>query len=641
MELEFWVEGDHDVWAEYKQIRVSRPDVGKAIRNAITLVRKDPDTAEQDYSVRLDPDAGYLGLPFESPNGLTCLTWRPSPDGYDTVQVIDFSELWTDLPMPPVWPRPKGRNWWRLGVWASIRLLWCLIILAWPIIIWTATYQDAKSWSSTTATVESSYWIKSASSEAGRQLNVMITFIPAGHSAPIRADVEPNTLTIVHHGQRIPVRYRQHSAEVYALYAGPGGDVKQENYFGDYVTAAVVALFAAIPLLVGAFRLSHVIDAARGLKKTRLDVVEVSSSRWLRRVRTCQSSDGPDLEWRVLRFQRRISGTAQIGGSLGCGHWLVIQQRGKQFIWPASRAQPVIGKGMRGIPRGNVDSSLVIDAHHRLLAGYAQIISQTDRLPFIVRRRPGQQLDSEWWWLGAPRPLIQSLVAAHIRRRLRVLGNGLTRMAVLSKVSYSGTSRSTLHEASEECRALAGTLPRSAWRAATAFMLTIALPVGLTTYTAFVQAPPIHIRWGTSSQTLGLLIAVSFILISPFVFTRAVQCKRVMFRPAIGVRAPTSDPSALNEEWDVYQFEREAFLQASLKEPSEWEGHRWIRWLGIEVYALAIGVPILIAGGPLLFGKLILLVSGVLALLVIMGALEGAGGVRPLIQFLKERGRRF
>ena len=78
MELEFWVEGDHDVWAEYKQIRVSRPDVGKAIRNAITLVRKDPDTAEQDYSVRLDPDAGYLGLPFESPKA-DVSTWSRAP----------------------------------------------------------------------------------------------------------------------------------------------------------------------------------------------------------------------------------------------------------------------------------------------------------------------------------------------------------------------------------------------------------------------------------------------------------------------------------------------------------------------------------------------------------------------------------
>lgn len=106
--VEFWRQGDWDAWNEYQEIKAADPAMGRAIRDAITLVAKDPDIAQRNYSRSLDPRAGYLGLPFQSPNGLiTCLTWRQHPDGYNSVMIIDFTEPWDDLPMPRVWPRPE------------------------------------------------------------------------------------------------------------------------------------------------------------------------------------------------------------------------------------------------------------------------------------------------------------------------------------------------------------------------------------------------------------------------------------------------------------------------------------------------------------------------------------------------------
>jgi len=91
------------------------------------------------------------------------------------------------------------------------------------------------------------------------------------------------------------------------------------------------------------------------------------------------------------------------------------------------------------------------------------------------------------------------------------------------------------------------------------------------------------------------------------------------------------------EQWDIYQLEREAFLQAGLTEPSEWEGRRWIRWLAIEVYALVIGLPILVTAGPITFLELILAVVLYLGFFTIVVGLAAAGGVREFVQIIKER----
>ena len=77
-----------------------------AVRAAITVVWEDPATAERRYSVLLDRLAKYLAMPFLTPDGLTALTWRQSPDDDDLIVVVDFTEPWGDLDRPDVWPRP-------------------------------------------------------------------------------------------------------------------------------------------------------------------------------------------------------------------------------------------------------------------------------------------------------------------------------------------------------------------------------------------------------------------------------------------------------------------------------------------------------------------------------------------------------
>lgn len=92
---------------EYRDLKVRRPSEANAIRDAITDVVRDPETAERRYSIRLDPAAGYMAMPFLASDGVTCLVWRHSPDGDDGIEIVDFTQPWgADLDMPPVWPRP-------------------------------------------------------------------------------------------------------------------------------------------------------------------------------------------------------------------------------------------------------------------------------------------------------------------------------------------------------------------------------------------------------------------------------------------------------------------------------------------------------------------------------------------------------
>jgi hypothetical protein len=97
---------DRDLMAEYQALKKTRPDVARAVRDAITVVARDPATAERRYSTLLDHVAKFLAMPFLSPDGVTALTWRHDPDGDDAIEIVDFSEPWGDVPMPNVWPRP-------------------------------------------------------------------------------------------------------------------------------------------------------------------------------------------------------------------------------------------------------------------------------------------------------------------------------------------------------------------------------------------------------------------------------------------------------------------------------------------------------------------------------------------------------
>jgi hypothetical protein len=519
----------------------------------------------------------------------------------------------------------------RLIWWALPRLLWSLLVLVVPIGFLAVVYHDASSWSPTTATVVTSRSISGSLANPRRQLDVIVTLISPTDGIPISGDVEPKFLRAVYPGQRIPVTYYHNGLRTAVLYAGPGGDVRQANYDTDYAVVAVLIVFAIIPLVMGSFRCLQMVIAAKVPIMKPLHVIEVSGGRWVRRLRAYDACVGMDLEWRVLRWQPRVTGIVAVGGHLESGGWLVIRLPGKGLIWPSSRAQPVIGTGMQRLPQSDEDTSPVINAHYRLYAAYVQLISDVERLPFIVRRPPGQRSQSRWWWLGAPRVVVRSLVTSHVRRRLQTLGSALTRAGALVGVVYYDTTRSELYAASQECRALAATLPRSIWRAVTVFLIVTALPASLTIYTAFIEAAPIHVKF-TIAPGLLLAIAILVIIPTPFLFTRSVGCKRVMFYPALNAAASLNKPIASSEQWDVYQLEREAFLCAGLSSPSEWETRFWIRGLVLELYILTIFIPLLFTGDFIYAVELLL---GTLALSVLtagVSVIADVGGIFAFIQ---------
>jgi hypothetical protein len=103
--VRFWNEG-RDLLAEYLYLKSHRPAQARAIRDAITVIHADPDRAERMYSVPIDPENGWLAMPFLGPDGLTCLVWRQSPHGYDEFWIGDFDQPWGDLALPRDRPSP-------------------------------------------------------------------------------------------------------------------------------------------------------------------------------------------------------------------------------------------------------------------------------------------------------------------------------------------------------------------------------------------------------------------------------------------------------------------------------------------------------------------------------------------------------
>jgi hypothetical protein len=290
----------------------------------------------------------------------------------------------------------------------------------------------------------------------------------------------------------------------------------------------------------------------------------------------------------------------------------------------------VIGAGVKLEPAVGADASSVIDAHHRLLAAYVQIVSGIDQLPFMVRRQPGGQAQSKWWswWFGAPRFVVRSFVLGHVRRRLHALGSGLTRASLLSYVDYYGASRAELSAAADECDALAAIFPRAIWPTVAAFLVTVALPTGLTVYTAFFQAAPISVNL-TVPHDPSLFIALAITLTVPFTFNRSLWCKQVMFNPGLARRSLSGVRSPLCAS-DVYKLEREAFLRAGLIVPVEWETRSWVTVLVLEAYIVAIFMPILFASSAVIVIEVViatLLLSTTVAMLARNSANRAGGYV--------------
>ena len=413
--------------------------------------------------------------------------------------------------------------------------------------------------------------------------------------------IEPSTLVSVEGRQFLPIRYDP-AQPGDAFYNGPGGDASlahrgidattQSGVRLNYELAVFLLAAALLFLLTGVRRWFRLVNAAAQPGETEMHAI----SGTMRRVRVYGSGAVPDLEWRVLRGQPDVAGTVFARGLVRCGRWPVVRLPDKRLIWPATRAQMVIGTGMPPVPDAGA-SGLDTGVHRRLLAAYAQLMGQVEALPFMTRRPPGRGEDSSWWWFGAPRPVVRSLMAAHVRRRLRALAGALTRAAVLAD---NGASRRALHETSQECRALADTLPRRSWPAVVITLVTTILTI----YTAFFATPHITFRFASIA---GSVVFISFILgATPvLMFFRSIYCKRALFSPAgPNGKVAGSEPAASSAEWDVYRFEREAFLRAQVSEPAEWEASPWARYaIAAGYYGLVMAVPLVIsigAGGAIL-----------------------------------------
>jgi hypothetical protein len=501
---------------------------------------------------------------------------------------------------------PSSRR--RLVKWAVARTVLFVLLLLPGIAQWIQANADAQALrnlsATTSARVTRSDTVETGSGPSREyQLRVRVVFTPRGRRAPVMTTIEPSTLASVDRGQLLPIRYDPVQPGA-AIYNGPGGDTQLLHAGVDATTPSGVQLnyafavfllaAAVIFLLTGVRRWFRVVQAATHPGETETHAI----SSTMRRVRVYGARAGPDLEWRVLRGQSDVAGTAFVRGLVRPGRWLVVRLPDKRLIWPATRAQPVIGTGMPNVPHASASGLDVISTHRRLLAAYAQVLSQVDALPSITRRSPGRREDSSWWWLGAPRPVVRSLVAAHVRRRLRTLAAALTRAAVLGELDDSGGSRRTLNEASQECRALVDTLPRRAWPTVVVTLITTALTI----YTAFFTTPHINVNGTSVDLVAGSIFSISLILgATPvLIFFRSIQCKRTLFNPATLNQKHTGSVSAeSDEEWDIYRFEREAFLQAQVNEPREWEGQPWARYLiAVIYYGLVMAVPLVISIGP-------------------------------------------
>jgi hypothetical protein len=602
-----------------------------------------------------DPDLEWSVLKRQPPvSGTVFVRGGPGRGHWLVVRLPDGRLVWPATrarpSRPPRVPAAdavgRGRPQ-RLIMWALGRAIWFVAFLGAGVLLWTITSSTNNAFRSltrvTTASVAGSYMIETGSGASQQQqLQVVVDFATRAGGRMVHATIEPQNLTSVRVGQRLPIRYDP-ADPARAAYNGRGGDAYLSSSDAGYFVAAVFLLpLAAVLGVSGAVRLSRVARAGSSDTETEASATETittsGQSSPVRRVRVHYSNNAPELEWTVLKRQTSVNGAVFLRGEPGRGHWLVVRLPDRRLIWPATRAQPVIGTGLR-LPRVDSGNPGTAGAARRLLAAYVLVFRQVDTLPLFTMRRP--QPPPSWWWpYGAPRPVIRWLVAAHQRRRLRALGSALTQTAMLSGADDGG-QRYTLSECGRECQALAATLPRRAWLA----IIVPAVGIGLSVYATFFPTPKIRrislsLKDWTHLVDLGLfvtlILVLGFLYVLISAFFMAVNCKRGLFgnqsrtstRP---LAAPQPGP-----EWDVYSYEREAFEAAGTTQPREWETWPWLGRLITIVYTIAIGVPVLIAIGPIvtLFAilSLLLLVAAVRWGRTLVRALMN-GGVRVLHLF--------
>jgi hypothetical protein len=397
---------------------------------------------------------------------------------------------------------------------------------------------------------------------------------PDGPGAPRRSPASLPRLTCWAAGRTFWVL-------VVAVWAGFAWSQRPVSYMG----AALVSLLAALVLASGALRLSRLIRAGRG--DVRMSARLRSSGR---RVLADHVLDGQSLEWRVLRWQPRVSGDAHILGPAGPGRWVVVQLPDGRRVWPRTRAQVVVGTAMPKVPEAILNDDGPQAGVHRLLAGYVQAVRCAADLPLIVRRPPGPS--TNWWLLGAPRPVIRTLVLLRLRRRLAALANALVHQAMETGSEDGGQVRGRLIEASRDCRALAASLPKLAW-----------LAIGATVATTCLTVLGPLADWSELSKTVShvpsghvlkvALFGLAFAVVPLVVLFHSVSCAQALLSPATAIPAwaEAHEATWLRADWDVHQLEADAFASAGAARPRE--SWRWLRWVTGTIYGLAFGYSVI------------------------------------------------
>jgi hypothetical protein len=355
-----------------------------------------------------------------------------------------------------------------------------------------------------------------------------------------------------------------------------------------YPVAAFMSLLAALVLASGILRLHRMIRAGRDDSRV---------PAWLRSSGRMVLADhvlgGPSLEWRVLRWQPRVSGDVHILGPAEPGRWLVVQLADGRPVWPRTRAQVVIGTAAPKLPDAILrDEGPQADAH-RLLAGYVQTVRLAADLPLVVRRPPGPS--TTWWRLGALRPVVRTLVLLRLRRRLTVLANALVHQAMQTGGPGGARTRRRLVETSQDCRALAASLPRLAWLAVAATAGTAALTIlgPLVPWSELSKLIGHMNHYLDNPRTLEVALAcLAFAVVPLLVLSHSVSCAQALLSPAAAIPrwADAHEATWLRADWDVLKLETDAFTSAGTDRPTgSW---RWLRWVTGAVYGLALGYSV-------------------------------------------------
>ena len=356
---------------------------------------------------------------------------------------------------------------------------------------------------------------------------------------------------------------------------------------GTYPGAAFVSLLTALLLASSIFRFSRLLRVGRG--DSRVPALLRASGR---RVLADHVLGGQSLEWRVLRWQPRVPSTAHILGPVGPGRWVVVQLPDGRRVWPRTRAQLVVGTAPK-LPEAILHDEGPQAVVRLLLAGYVQTVRLVADLPLVVRRPPGPS--TSWWLLGAPRPVVRTLVLLRLRPRLTTLANVLVHQAMETGGQEGELARSRLIEASRDCRTLADSLPKLAWLAVGATIgtaaLTIVGPLGSWPELGRIVS---HLHHSLNSpQTLEVTLAgLAFAVLPLLVLFHSVSCARALLSPATAIPrwAEAHEATWLRADWDVHQLETDAFAWAGALGPRE--SWRWLRWMVGAVYGLAFGYSV-------------------------------------------------